>query len=115
MILRNRQSGALYQATLPDDPRSWLAGETHVIEATIGVPAAMPEGDYDLLLHLADPETSLHGHPAYSLRLANHGLWEPATGYNQLAHRVSVSAGAPASPRGGSLVFGPAGPGRDRF
>jgi hypothetical protein len=109
LIMRNRHTGALHQVTLPDDPRSWLPGQAHVIQGTIDVPAAMPEGDYDLLLHLSDPETWLHGDPAYSIRLANHGLWEPATGYNQLGHIVSVSAGALPSARGGSLYFGPAG------
>jgi hypothetical protein len=90
LIMRSQQTGEVYEAILPDDPRLWLAGETHLIEASI--PIAMAEGDYELLLHLADPEASLRDDPAQAIRLANDGLWEPATGYNQLGHTVSVGA-----------------------
>jgi len=37
------------------------------------------------VLSLPDPETRLRDRPEYSIRLANKGLWEPATGSNLLA------------------------------
>ncbi len=40
-------------------------------QCTGGIPANMPEGEYDVLLFLADPEQRLHDNPDYAIRLAN--------------------------------------------
>ena len=47
-------------------------------------------GEYDLLLNLPDPFASLENDPRYSIRLANEGVWEAATGFNDLGLRVTV-------------------------
>lgn len=94
VVLRERQSGARYVATLPDDPRHWAAGDTVTVVATLGVPATLPEGSYDVLFNLPAPEASLYARPEYAIRLANEDVWEPTTGYNDLLVDVAVAAGA---------------------
>ncbi len=47
-------------------------------------------GTYRLLMHLPDPEPGLYGRPEYGIRLANTGLWDPATGLHDLGGMVTV-------------------------
>jgi hypothetical protein len=65
------------------------------------MPEGIEPGDYELLLHLADPYPSIHDRPEYSIRLANQGLWEAETGYNKLNTIVTVE-----TPAVESLVHG---------
>ncbi len=90
LILRHVDSGDVFAARLPNDPRFWLPGEPIEITAEVGVPADVPAGRYELLLHLPDPAESLYGRPEYSIRLANEGVWEERTGFNSLLHVVEV-------------------------
>ena len=48
------------------------------------LPANLPAGDYDLLLHLPDAASGLSSRPEYAIRLANQNTWEASTGYNNL-------------------------------
>ena len=79
------------------DPRFWQPGETQNVTFSIAAPDT--PGDYDVLLNLPDPllpnvvsykvdsaEVSSH----YSIRLANEGVWEAATGLNKLGHTLNV-------------------------
>lgn len=116
LILRHQSTGAIYAATLPDDPRLWLPGESIRLDAAVGVPAVLPPGPYELLIHLPDPAERLYGRPEYSIRLANQGVWEADSGFNATGHVVHVldtlGSGYPPStpefrpyrlsPRGGS-------------
>jgi hypothetical protein len=43
-------------------------------------------------LWLPDPYPRLHGNPLYSIRLANKGIWDAATGYNSLLTSVNISS-----------------------
>lgn len=52
----------------------------------------MQEGNYELLLHLADPEIKLHDRPEYSIQLANENVWEDSTGYNLINGNVDISS-----------------------
>ena len=101
LVLRHAQSGIIYKARLPDDPRFWLASdtETYTLDHTICTPGDMPLGDYELLLNLPDAESSLrqYAQPAYSIRLANEGVWEENTGYNDLLHTLAVTDTAPST------------------
>lgn len=90
VILRHRPTGTLQAVPVDADPRSWLAGETQTIELNAALPADLAAGDHDVLLHLPDPEPTLATRPEYAIRLANQGLWEPATGYNAFAKVVQV-------------------------
>ena len=66
------------------DPRFWFAGEKHILDKTIKLPADA-SGKCTLYLNLPDPEETLHDSPYFSIRLANDGLWDEATGYNKIA------------------------------
>jgi hypothetical protein len=55
------------------------------------IPAATPAGQYAVYLNLPDPAASLRNRPEYSIRLANQDVWEDATGYNSLLHKVTIS------------------------
>ncbi|GAA4988221.1 hypothetical protein HD597_007664 [Nonomuraea thailandensis] len=89
LVLRNTSTGALHRFPLGADPRKWAAGATSTITQTVTLPASIPAGSYALLLDLPDP--LLRARPEYSIRLANEGTWEPATGLNRLLHTVTVS------------------------
>lgn len=91
MMLRNTSTGALYRFPLQLDPRLWLAGATTTFSHNLTLPTSMPAGNYALLLNLPDPAPSLANLPAYSLRLANSGVWETSTGFNTLLHMVAVT------------------------
>ena len=97
LVFRHTVTGAVHSTPLADeDPRFWLAGETQVLDHRF--PANVPPGDYDLLLHLPDPEPSIAGRPEYAIRYANDGVWEEGTGYNALGHTVRVLEPAGQAP-----------------
>lgn len=66
------------------DPRYWFAGERHILDKTIQLPADA-SGDCVLYLNLPDPEVTIHDNPLFSIRLANDGIWDETTGYNKIA------------------------------
>lgn len=79
------------------DPRFWQPGETQNV--TLSVAAPDESGRYEVLLNLPDPllpnvvsyktdGAAASGH--YSVRLANKGVWEAATGLNKLAQTLNV-------------------------
>jgi hypothetical protein len=67
---------------LDTDVRTLLPGE-HTIEARVRVPVRAA-GDYTLALRLPSASISLADTPAFSIRLANEGTWQDATGDNTL-------------------------------
>ncbi len=91
VVLRNTSTGALYRFPLQADPRLWLAGTTTTLSHNLTLPASMPAGNYALLLNLPDPAASLANLSAYSMRLANSGVWEAGTGFNTLLHTVVIA------------------------
>ncbi len=95
LLLRHQVTGEIHRISLPDDPRLWLADNTTIysIVHTVAIPATLPPGNYDLLLNLPDPRPSLADQPAYAIRLANAGVWEETTGYNNLLHTVTIKNG----------------------
>ncbi len=86
--------GRVYYAALDVDPRRWQAGEAVAVSAALALPGAMEAGGYDLFLWLPDPEPALRERPAYAVRLANEGLWEPVTGWVVLGLSVEVGPAA---------------------
>jgi len=89
LVLRNTAGGGLTRIALTTDPRTWAAGSTTTINQTVTVPPATPAGSYQLLLELPDP--LLPSRPEYSIRLADQGIWEAATGLNNLNATVTIS------------------------
>lgn len=95
LVLRHTTSQAIWRVALPDDPRSWLAGDQlYTLQHQFCLPTEMPVGTYELLLHLADPYPSLKHRPEYAIRLANENVWEAATGFNKLLHQITIREGA---------------------
>ncbi|MGH3144348.1 MAG: DUF4832 domain-containing protein, partial [Rubrobacter sp.] len=90
IILRNRRTGEEASLPINQDPRLWFPGPARTIPVKPRVPADLNPGTYDAFLNLPDPAPRLEARPAYSIRLANEGLWEPATGYNRLKAAVRV-------------------------
>ena len=48
----------------------------------VTIPSDIPDGDYSLLLHIAD--SNLENRPEYSIQFANNNIFESTTGYNNL-------------------------------
>lgn len=91
LLLRNTSTNAVWTVELGDDVRRWLAGpQVYELSHTFCMPVEIPEGNYEWLLHIADPAPLLTQNPAYAIRLANQNTWEASTGYNRLLHVTSV-------------------------
>ncbi len=105
VILRNKQTDAVYKARLTDDPRKWQAGKQWTLSISAGLPANMPNGEYAILLSLPDPQPKLYTRPEYAIRFTNMDTWEPATGYNSLLTTVNVDASGKGTPYTGNLLF----------
>jgi hypothetical protein len=88
LVLRN--ASGVHRIPLAADPRQWQPQRTYTISETVTLPAKMAKGDYELLLHLPDPEPALRERPEYAIRLANAGIWEEKTGFNRLNDKVRV-------------------------
>ncbi len=69
------------------DVRDWEKGSNVV---TITLPTDLADGNYELLLHIADK--NLENRPEYSIQLANNGLWEASTGYNRLNQNFVITS-----------------------
>ncbi|TCC24571.1 DUF4832 domain-containing protein [Kribbella speibonae] len=89
LVLRNTSTGATYKLPISSDARRWTAGTSTTVSQTLTVPSSLPAGSYALLLNLPDPLLSTR--PEYSIRLANQGTWDAATGMNSLLHTLTVS------------------------
>lgn len=105
VILRHKASGKVYRLALATDPRSWAPGTTTTVVADGGIPSSAPTGDYDVLLNLPDPMSSLYGNPAYSIQLANQNVWESSTGFNSLLKSVNINTSASGNTYSGSSWF----------
>lgn len=90
LVLRNTSGGAETVLTLATDPRTWLPGE-HTITESLTLPSGMAAGAYKLFLALPDMASSLAANPAYAIQLANTGVWEASTGYNDLGHTITIT------------------------
>jgi Domain of unknown function (DUF4832)/Domain of unknown function (DUF4874) len=93
IVLREKTTKAQVVLPVNADPRTWFAGQTKQTTVSATLPASIAAGNYDVLLNLPDPIASLRARADYSIRLANTGLWEATTGYNNLQRSVLVGAG----------------------
>jgi hypothetical protein len=60
------------------DIRNWKPGSTFTVTATVPDPSTA--GTYKAYLSLPDPSPGLADNPAYGIRMANVGTWDPAIG-----------------------------------
>lgn len=92
IVLRNVATGLERTLRVTADGRAALplGGETRVLLLDAAVPADLPAGEYRVLLNLPDPAPTLWNDPRHSIRLANIGTWEEATGYNDLLLTTSL-------------------------
>ncbi len=91
LILRNASTGAVYRLPMSADARQWLPGSTINVSESLVVPSSVPAGTYALLLAMPDASASLANRPEYSIQLANTGIWEASTGFNNLNVNLVVS------------------------
>lgn len=93
LVFRHQKTGEAFVIDLAvdEEPRLWLPGpgETKTLEITANLPNELGPGTYSLFLNLPDP--ALKNRPEYSVRLANKGVWEKETGYNDLKVSVKVT------------------------
>jgi hypothetical protein len=86
LVFRDRATGRVERVPVAVDPRRWLPSES----AAFAAAATLPPGEYDILVHLPDAAASLQDRVEYSIRFANAGVWEEATGMNRLAETAVV-------------------------
>src|SRR5688572_6488311 len=73
------------------DPSRWAPGQEQNIAVSVNLPENIPPGTYQLGLWLPDASSSLRNSPAYAVRFANAGVWDPATGINILTDNFEIS------------------------
>lgn len=105
VILHNRQTGKEYYLPVAQAVRLWIPGETKEVKIEGGIPSGIPTGEYQVLINLPDPTSSLYGRPEYSIRLANFDVWEADTGYNTLGQSVDINSNAAGDTYSGSQFF----------
>jgi hypothetical protein len=90
LVLRNTSTGAEVRMPLPGDDRLALpkGGQSATLHLGGTLPADIAPGNYALSLAMEDP--LLRGRPEYSIQLANTGVWQSATGYNNLGVDITV-------------------------
>jgi hypothetical protein len=80
-----------YSIALKTNLNFWLANSLNTISETIKLPETLPIGEYKLFLNLPDSYESIRNKREYSIRLANNGLWEGTTGFNNLLHTININ------------------------
>ena len=73
---------ATYSFAANSDVRRWLSGSTQTIDLTLSLPKDIAPGQWNVYLNLPDSAPTISNNPAYSIRLANQGVWQATTGYN---------------------------------
>ena len=89
LVLRNKTTAEIFVLNFNTQVQKWFIGK-HILKQSFKLPVSAAPGQYELLLNLPDGYQSLRSNPAYSIRLANEDVWEPATGFNQLKHVLEV-------------------------
>ena len=97
ITLKNNLTGEIASAPLQIDPRFWSGGTSNTVQALLGVPADMAEGTYTVGIKMPDFEDSLRDDVRYSIRFANVGVWDSATGINVLKTDLEISQSAPGA------------------
>ena len=91
LVFRNT-SGVEYKRLLSVDPRFWKT--THTFSQSLV--KDIPDGQYSLYLHIADP--NLESRPEYSIRLANSNISFDVKGYNNLNRSLTITTSTQVFP-----------------
>jgi Domain of unknown function (DUF4832)/Domain of unknown function (DUF4874)/Secretion system C-terminal sorting domain len=105
IVLKNTNSGKEYRLKTAQDPRRWNLSDTIKFSVNAGLPSGIELADYQVYINLPDAEFTLSKNPLYSIHLANTGVWQSSTGYNDLQHTLVVSASASVPTYNGSDFF----------
>lgn len=89
LVLKEKTSGQLHQLPLTTDLRSCKPAGKLTIDETIEL-AAIPAGNYDLFLKIADRSEGLANKPAYCVRLANSQITWTDNGWNSLSYQLKI-------------------------
>ena len=74
-----------YVAKVNDDPREWRKEEGLITKNLyFSIPQDIEPGIWDVNIRLSSTFLPLKNNPYYCVRLANIGVWQPSTGYNQV-------------------------------
>lgn len=79
-----------FQLPTTIDPRQWKPGDTITLNQSLPLPASISEGKYSLALWMPDRAETLRGDARYSVRFANAGTWNSATGSNLIAETINI-------------------------
>jgi len=97
LVLKNQDSE--YKIKMKADPRRWTPNYAiSAINEQVNIPGDIPEGMYHLYLWLPDKYASLASDPRYAIRCANEGVWDEATGLNDLKADITISGTAAKDP-----------------
>jgi hypothetical protein len=91
LVVRNQESGKEYVYNVDEDIRFRPLGQEMTLSIKAGIPQGMEQGNYKVFFNMPDPEISIRNQPKFSIRTANIGTWEDATGMNSLLSEFTVS------------------------
>ena len=94
LILKNTADGKEYPYKLNTDIRRWDSGSTVSITDDLFL-HNIPFGFYELFLNLPDKTST---NISYSIRLANTGIYNLTTGYNNLNQTITIGVSQPPQP-----------------
>lgn len=96
IVLRNKLNGKTYHfdVTFSNDheldPRYWFRENGEMAKDVKFSLQDVPEGNYEIFMHLPDPMEALYGRSEFSIRFANLNIWDEKTGYNKLGSEISI-------------------------
>ena len=100
IVLKNGNN--TYSIQLTSDPRRWLPDATTTINETLTVPSNVPNGTYQLYLHMPDTAYRLAADPRFAIRFANklnnNDIWDSTLGMNSLGASITIANGGAATP-----------------
>ena len=100
IVLKNGNN--TYPIQLTSDPRRWLPDATTTINETLTVPSNVPNGTYQLYLHMPDTAYRLAADPRFAIRFANklnnNDIWDSTLGMNSLGASITIANGGAATP-----------------
>ena len=86
LILCNNKNGKKRITPVSVDPRFWFPGNPIQFSLEFQIPSSLSEGKYTIFLRLPDPYETLYPDPRYSIRFANHNVWDKET-WSESNHR----------------------------